>query len=98
MEQDELSEVLDKEWWIIIKLQVDRLGEYCSKIVVQQSELRDGCSHKEPGISVVSALRSDTRVQGHKIQGDNDLGAAISQGHSTHICDCSAPECRGTGV
>ena len=76
MEQDELSEVLEKEWWIIIKLQVDRLGEYCSKIVVEQAEL-----HKEPGVSVVSAL-----------------GAGSGQGHSTHICDCTAPECRGTGV
>ena len=73
--------MLDKEWWIIIKLQVDRLGRYCSKIVVEQAELCDVCSNKEPGISVVSAL-----------------GPGHTQAHSTHICDCSAPECRGTGV
>ena len=70
----------EHEWWIIIKLQVDRLGKYCSKIVVEQAELCEVCSHKEP-ISVVSALGAGTRA-----------------GHSPHICDCSAPECRGTGV
>ena len=70
----------EKEWWIIIKLQVDRLGKYCSKIVVEQAELCEVCSHKEP-ITVVSALGAGTRA-----------------GHSPHICDCSAPECRGTGV
>ena len=72
------DEVAEKEWWIIIKLQVDKLGKYCSKIVVEQAELCDVCSHKEP-ISVVSGHRA-------------------GQGHSLHICDCSAPECRGTGV
>ena len=74
------DEVGEKEWWIIIKLQVDRLGKYCSKIVVEQAELCEVCSHKEP-ITVVSALGAGTRA-----------------GHSPHICDCSAPECRGTGV
>ena len=116
---EDVTEARDKEWWIIIKLQVtthlhllgewlicvsrhfesfhiyiticqaDRLGKYCSKIVVEQAELCEVCSHREQ-ISVVSSALGAGQGAGQR--------AGLEAGHSLHICDCSAPECRGTGV
>ena len=73
----------EHEWWIIIKLQVDRLGRHCSRTAVEQLQQLQNTGHQ---------LHLQQLPQLHHLEQQQHSG------HAPDICECPAPECRGTGV
>ena len=82
----------EHEWWIIIKLQVDRLGRHCSRAAVEQLQQLQNTGQQLPQLQHTGhQLHLQQLPQLHHLEQQHS-------GHAPDICECPAPECRGTGV
>ena len=83
----------EHEWWIIIKLQVDRLGRHCSRAAVEQLQ-----QLQNTGQQLQQLQHTGHQLHLQQLPQLHHLEQQQHSGHAPDICECPAPECRGTGV
>ena len=93
----------EHEWWIIIKLQVDRLGRHCSRAAVEQLQQLQNTGQQLQQLQNTSQQLPQLQQTGHQLHLQQlpqlrHLEQQQHSGHAPDICECAAPECRGTGV